>query len=78
MAVKKTKTQKILKSVGHELKTKPPRILAKTAKKKGAAAAEKQRKAILLSKARERGAKIPPPPTRQDVLKRIKERSAIG
>lgn len=53
-----TKSQSILKRVGHEIKTNPPRILAKTAKKKGAAAAKKQKVAILLSKARKAGAKI--------------------
>ncbi len=42
---------------GHEIKVNPPRILAKTRKKKGAKAAEAQRKAIMLSKAR--AAKIP-------------------
>lgn len=52
------KTRRILKSVGHELKKNPPKILAKTRRKKGKAAAERQRKAILLSKARRRGARI--------------------
>ena len=55
---KQTKTKRILQSVGHELKKKPPRILAKTRRKKGKAAAEKQRVAILLAKARKRGARI--------------------
>jgi hypothetical protein len=54
----KTKSKKILKKVGHELKVNPPRILAKTAKKKGKKAAQKQRVAILLSKARKAGAKV--------------------
>jgi hypothetical protein len=53
-----TKTKKILSSVGKELKKNPPKILAKTAEKKGAAQAEKQRKAILLNKARAKGAKV--------------------
>lgn len=53
-----TKTKRILARVGHELKKKPPRILAKTRRKKGKAAAEKQRVAILLAKARKRGARI--------------------
>ena len=48
----------ILKRVGHELKHNPPKILAKTRAKSGKAAADKQRKAILLSKARKRGARI--------------------
>ncbi|KKM78336.1 hypothetical protein LCGC14_1360950 [marine sediment metagenome] len=52
------KTKRILKSVGKELKKNPPSILAKTRRKKGKAVASKQRVAILLSKARKRGAKI--------------------
>lgn len=55
---RRTKTRRILKSVGHELKKNPPKILAKTRRKKGKAAAERQRKAILLAKARKRGARI--------------------
>ena len=50
---------RILSGIGEELHDNPPSILAKTRKKKGAKAAEKQRKAILLSKAREAGARIP-------------------
>jgi hypothetical protein len=50
--------RRILQEVGHELKTRPPRILAKTRRKKGAKAAERQRKAILLSKARSKGAGV--------------------
>lgn len=46
-----------LESVGRELKDNPPRILAKTRAKKGKKAADKQRVAILLSKAR-RGARV--------------------
>lgn len=49
----------ILSRVGKEIKKNPPRILAKTAKKEGPAAAKKQKVAILLSKARKAGAKIP-------------------
>ena len=41
-----------LQRAGSELKHDPPRVLAKTRRKKGAKAAEKQRVAILLSKAR--------------------------
>jgi hypothetical protein len=51
---KKSKLEKI----GHELKVNPPRILAKTRAKKGAKRANKQRVAILLSKARRAGAKV--------------------
>lgn len=59
MAARKSKTKRVLHSVGTEMKENPPRILKQTAKKYGAAQAEKQRKAILLNKARKRGAKIP-------------------
>jgi hypothetical protein len=45
--------------VGAELRDNPPRILAKTRAAKGPEAAEKQRVAILLSKSRRAGAKIP-------------------
>ncbi len=41
----------MLEKMGHEMKVNPPKILAKTKKKFGAKRAEKQRKAILLSKA---------------------------
>lgn len=49
---------RVLADVGRELKRDPPEVLAKTRRKKGAGAAEKQRVAILLSKARERGAEV--------------------
>ena len=48
-----------LQRVGHEMKVNPPRILAHTASKFGAARAARQRKAILLAKARRSGARIP-------------------
>jgi len=54
-----TKDQKILRSAGHEMKLNPPKILKRTRHKSGAAQAEKQRVAILLSKARAAGADIP-------------------
>jgi hypothetical protein len=47
-----------LQRIGHELKENPPAILSSTRRKFGAARAEKQRKAILLSKARKAGASI--------------------
>jgi hypothetical protein len=53
-----SKSKAILESVGHELKVNPPKILAKTAAKSGPLRAEKQRRAILLSKARRAGARI--------------------
>jgi hypothetical protein len=55
----KGKTKSILQSVGHELKHDPPTILGKTRRKFGAARAESQRTAILLSKARKEGARVP-------------------
>lgn len=48
-----------LRQIGHELKVNPPRVLAKTRKKSGAKQANKQRVAILLSKARKAGVKVP-------------------
>ena len=59
MAKTGTRTAHILQDIGKELKDNPPSILEKTRRKKGVEGAEKQRVAILLSKARERGAKIP-------------------
>jgi len=59
MAKHNTRTARILESVGVELKDKPPSILEKTRRKKGTRAAEKQRVAILLNKARRRGARVP-------------------
>jgi hypothetical protein len=52
------KTQEMLQQVGHEMKNNPPSILAKTAKKKGAKASDKQRVASLLSKVRKAGGKV--------------------
>jgi hypothetical protein len=48
----------IIERAGHEMKVNPPKILAHTAAKFGAKRAEEQRVAILLSKARKKGAKI--------------------
>jgi len=44
-----------MEAAGREMKKNPPRILAKTRRKKGKKAAERQRRAILLSKARRWG-----------------------
>lgn len=55
---KKTKTRRILEDVGHELKVNEPRIVGHTRRKYGAARARKQETAILLNKARKRGARI--------------------
>ena len=48
----------MMESIGHEMKVNPPKILAKTRKRSGVKRAEKQRVAILLSKARRRGVKV--------------------
>ena len=48
-----------LEAIGKELKVNPPAILNSTRRKFGVARAEKQRKAILLSKARAAGVNIP-------------------
>ncbi len=47
-----------LESIGRELKENPPKQLARTRRKFGAKRAEKQRRAILLSKARKAGIKV--------------------
>jgi hypothetical protein len=52
-------TRDILERTGHELKVNPPKQLARTARKFGAKDAAKQRVAILLSKSRKAGARIP-------------------
>jgi len=48
-----------LEAIGHELKVSPPAIINSTRRKFGAARAAKQKTAILLSKARKAGVKIP-------------------
>lgn len=50
-----------LDAIGKEMKANPPAILRATRRKFGVARAESQRKAILLSKARAAGVKIPKP-----------------
>lgn len=55
-----TKSRDILDTIGKELRDNPPGVLAKTRRKKGPAASEKQRVAILLNKSRKAGAKIGP------------------
>lgn len=60
MALRKhDERSKVLKKIGHELKVNPPSRLVKVEKKKGKKAAEKMRRAILLSKARTAGLRIP-------------------
>lgn len=51
-------TAMVIESAGHEMKMNPPKILAHTREKFGSKRAEAQRVAILLNKARRRGAKI--------------------
>ncbi len=48
-----------LEAIGHELKVNPPAIVNATRRKFGAARAQKQNTAILLSKARKAGVKLP-------------------
>ena len=48
----------IIASVGHELKANPPKVLAKTRRKKGKAVAARQRTAIFFSKVRAEGADV--------------------
>jgi len=49
----------ILKAVGNEIKNNPPSVLKDTQRKFGIARAQKQKTAILLSKARKLGANVP-------------------
>ena len=48
-----------MEAIGHEMKANPPAILNSTRRKFGAPQANKQRVAIMLSKARRAGVKIP-------------------
>lgn len=48
-----------MSAIGQEMKANPPAILNATRRKFGVDRAEKQRKAILLSKARAAGVNIP-------------------
>ena len=52
MGMDKYPPKAAIERAGHEMKVNPPKQLAKTAKKFGAADAKKQRVAIMLSKAR--------------------------
>ena len=54
----KAKTKIVMRGVAHEMKKNPPKILAHTKAKYGAKRAEEQRVAIMLNKARKRGATI--------------------
>lgn len=55
------KSDTALSSAGRELKENPPKVLASTRRKFGAKRADKQRKAIMFSKARKLGATVPRP-----------------
>jgi len=59
---KSTNTDQIMESVGHELKENEPAIVGSTRRKFGPARAEKQRRAILFSKAKKLGAAVPKSP----------------
>jgi hypothetical protein len=54
---KETKSQKIIHSAFREVHANTPKVVQKTMYKKGPEAAEKQRVAIALSKARAKGAR---------------------
>jgi hypothetical protein len=54
-----SKTRRLTKAAGDEMKKNPPAILKTTLRKSGPKRAEAQRVAILLSKARAAGADIP-------------------
>ena len=58
MASSKSST---LSAIGKEMRDNPPAVLNATRRKFGVARAEKQRVAILLSKGRQAGVKIPKP-----------------
>lgn len=53
------KKDSTLSAIGEEMRENPPAIVNATRRKFGVARAEKQRRAILLSKARQAGVKIP-------------------
>jgi hypothetical protein len=55
----KGKTRQLVEAAGKEIKNNPPRVLKKTARKSGAKQAQRQKIAIMLSKARAAGANIP-------------------
>ena len=57
-----TETERILAEEGRELKRDEPSIVTETRRKKGEKAALAQERAILLRKARKRGARIPAAP----------------
>jgi hypothetical protein len=54
-----TKSEKKIAAAFHEVHANPPAVVAQTRRKKGAAAADRQRTAIALSKARAAGASMP-------------------
>lgn len=56
---KMSKTQRLIKAAGHEIKEKEPAIVGHTREKFGAKRAEAQKTAIMLDKARRAGADIP-------------------
>lgn len=59
LSPKGKKGRRIVEESFHEVHADEPEIVAKTRRKQGAAAANRQRTAIALSKARQRGVRIP-------------------
>ncbi len=53
------KKDSTLETIGHEMRVNPPAVVNATRRKFGAQRAESQRRAILLSKARKAGVKVP-------------------
>lgn len=56
---KQSKSEKLKNAAFREVKKNPPARVKRTQRKKGKSAAQKQKVAIALSKARARGARIP-------------------
>lgn len=55
-----TRSERLVRAAFREVSRDEPRVVARTRRKKGAAAARRQKTAIALSKARAAGADIPP------------------
>lgn len=67
-----------MESIGHEMKENPPRVLAKTKRKFGTKRAEKQRRAILLSKGRRAGVPVPMPKHKGKGMKKKMRKHSSG
>lgn len=55
---RRARKARVLSGIGQELRDNPPSVLAKTIRKKGKTAGNRQRVAILLSKARAEGVSV--------------------